>query len=207
MKIRITDIPPEGVTTQFPLDVEAVNHRVAGDASLGGEESRVEKASRARESHEKTAAKGGGRKRKGEPEVAFTGNPEVSLEIVLEGRTVHLSGSARGELKSPCARCAEPAFQVLDVPIGMTLKPESERERDAVEDIDFGYYAGEEIDCSAVAEEALMLAIPYVSVCSESCKGLCPVCGANKNQTSCSCQSAESSNSPFSVLKDLKIIQ
>ena len=35
---------------------------------------------------------------------------------------------------------------------------------------------------------ALVLEIPTWSLCSETCKGLCPECGTDLNTTECSCE-------------------
>ena len=36
----------------------------------------------------------------------------------------------------------------------------------------------------------LFLQLPLVSVCRPDCKGLCPVCGVNRNHTACACTPA-----------------
>ncbi len=46
---------------------------------------------------------------------------------------------------------------------------------------------GDEIDLSKMIEEVLILNVPYIPVCNEECKGLCPSCGNNLNLESCQC--------------------
>jgi uncharacterized protein len=48
-------------------------------------------------------------------------------------------------------------------------------------------YSGKVIDLDPVVREQLLLSIPAYPVCRESCKGLCPVCGANLNDGDCGC--------------------
>ena len=36
--------------------------------------------------------------------------------------------------------------------------------------------------------EALILDFPTKNLCSEDCKGLCPVCGVNLNKETCDCE-------------------
>jgi uncharacterized protein len=36
--------------------------------------------------------------------------------------------------------------------------------------------------------EQIYLALPLKPVCRADCKGLCPHCGANRNEASCGCQ-------------------
>jgi uncharacterized protein len=67
------------------------------------------------------------------------------------------------------------------------------------------------IDLSDTVLGALCLDIPYVVLCREDCKGLCPVCGENLNHTDCGHaaerererEEARIASSPFAVLKNL----
>ena len=36
--------------------------------------------------------------------------------------------------------------------------------------------------------EQFYLALPMKPLCREDCRGLCPVCGINRNRETCSCQ-------------------
>jgi uncharacterized protein len=49
-------------------------------------------------------------------------------------------------------------------------------------------YRDEKIDLGEVVREQLYLALPMKPLCREDCKGLCPVCGANRNRETCTCQ-------------------
>ena len=42
-----------------------------------------------------------------------------------------------------------------------------------------------DIDLEPLAREYLVLEIPISALCREDCKGLCPVCGENRNTTVC----------------------
>lgn len=184
MKIRVTDIPNEGCSTELELDRQSVNKRLLGESVAAGHK------------HPPVS------------DTQFPANPRATLNVSLEDKTtVRLLGGVEGDLLSPCARCAEEAKTHLDLRIDMILKPETQRGEDESEDVNFGYYSDELVDCDAVVEEALMLAVPYVVLCSESCRGLCPVCGTNLNQNSCQCPSSAELNSPFRVLKEMKILQ
>ena len=46
---------------------------------------------------------------------------------------------------------------------------------------------GVEINPAALAWEELSLALPVKPLCHGDCKGLCPVCGCNRNTDSCTC--------------------
>lgn len=49
-------------------------------------------------------------------------------------------------------------------------------------------YRDEKIDLGEVVREQLYLALPMKPLCQEDCKGLCPVCGVNRNRETCTCQ-------------------
>jgi uncharacterized protein len=44
-----------------------------------------------------------------------------------------------------------------------------------------------QLDVSELVREHLLLAVPMVPLCTPTCRGLCPQCGANWNQTTCTC--------------------
>ena len=49
-------------------------------------------------------------------------------------------------------------------------------------------YREDSIDLGEVVREQLYLALPMKPLCQEDCKGLCPVCGGNRNREACTCQ-------------------
>ena len=50
----------------------------------------------------------------------------------------------------------------------------------------------------------ILLALPSHTLCSTGCRGLCSVCGANRNVHPCGCAAA-GKTSPFDALKNFKI--
>lgn len=54
-------------------------------------------------------------------------------------------------------------------------------------DIDRIYYAGSRINVLVGLREAILLSLPFAILCTEACRGLCPVCGKNQNKETCSC--------------------
>lgn len=44
------------------------------------------------------------------------------------------------------------------------------------------------VDVTALAREALVLALPAKILCRPDCEGLCPVCGEDRNVVSCDCE-------------------
>jgi uncharacterized protein len=58
------------------------------------------------------------------------------------------------------------------------------------------------IDLEPLLREYALLEVPIQPICSNECKGLCPTCGENMNQTDCG-HRRDMSDSHFSQLKDL----
>ena len=63
------------------------------------------------------------------------------------------------------------------------------------------------IDLTEMLRQEIILHLPVISVCSNGCKGLCPVCGVNLNATTCDCKvesiDTNAGNKPLSILKEL----
>lgn len=47
------------------------------------------------------------------------------------------------------------------------------------------------LDLSEILRQSLLLALPMTPLCKPDCKGFCPICGANLNYESCTCQEEE----------------
>ena len=51
------------------------------------------------------------------------------------------------------------------------------------DDMEVDFIKGDTIDLSDIVREQIYLSLPMRSICKESCRGLCPVCGANLNES------------------------
>jgi len=58
------------------------------------------------------------------------------------------------------------------------------------------------INSEHIAKELIILKTPIKSLCREDCKGICAVCGKDKNEFDCDCEN-ETSNPYFDKLKIL----
>jgi uncharacterized protein len=80
-------------------------------------------------------------------------------------------------LHGPCQRCLEDA----DVEVAVDAR-EIEQPGSGDDDLTSPYVDGEELDLRAWARDALALELPTQIACSEECRGLCAICGANLNE-------------------------
>ena len=60
---------------------------------------------------------------------------------------------------------------------------------DAEEADDQGYVDGYELDVEAFVHDMIIGNWPAKILCREDCKGICPVCGQNRNVRDCGCDS------------------
>jgi uncharacterized protein len=134
----------------------------------------------------------------------------VRGQLLLSGDDVFLRGALRGVLETTCSRCLEKAKVPLDIPLNVTFRPRGEGE-DAVddddeEDLDVALYDGDEINLAPEIRDEIFLTFPLKALCREDCRGLCSVCGGNRNQNPCDCESHQAaSRSPLAAaLQKLK---
>jgi uncharacterized protein len=58
----------------------------------------------------------------------------------------------------------------------------------APEDLDVLYYDDLVVPFDPLVEEQVQLEVPLKALCREDCRGLCPMCGADRNLAPCACQ-------------------
>lgn len=126
-------------------------------------------------------------------------------EIVPDIRT---RAKWSGTFEAPCARCLEPVrhelggdFDLLFRPLGIDAGP-TERALGAPE-TEIGYYQEGGLALEDVLREQVLLSLPVRTLCDADCKGLCPRCGRNLNDESCTCEAAPA-DARWSALSDLR---
>jgi len=134
---------------------------------------------------------------------------DADLLLTVEGGDVWIEGSFEARGEGFCDRCSAPVTLRLGKAFRTILTPKSRGPEGAVsielheEDLDVGYYDGTGVETNDILWEQAALEIPLRVVCSESCRGLCPVCGKSRNREACSCV-AGGPPGPFDILKNLK---
>jgi uncharacterized protein len=115
-------------------------------------------------------------------------------EIVAD---IRLKGSFGGAFQIPCARCVEPVEVRLAGDFDLLFRP-SEVDATGAEhaistsETEIGYYDNGDLALEDVLREQVLLSLPPRTLCQLDCKGLCPRCGLNRNETACSCDSGPS---------------
>jgi uncharacterized protein len=68
---------------------------------------------------------------------------------------------------------------------------------------EIAFYEGAGLDLKDILREHVLLSMPMQKVCSEECRGICPVCGQNRNQVACGCE-VKKVDDRWSALKNLR---
>ena len=115
--------------------------------------------------------------------VVFCGEATLKGVCVYDGKTFRVDAEATAAYETVCARCGEPMIQ----PLSFAISERFVRPMFKTEDDEFYTYEGEKLDLGEAFFDNLFLEMPMTTVCSESCRGLCPVCGMNLNRGQCNC--------------------
>ena len=127
------------------------------------------------------------------------GHGVAELDLYADGDHVFAAGTFNGELTVACSRCIGPVHLAIDEKLLVTFMPlhEMPDEDDAEaeegvevdsEDLDLFPYEGDSIDLEPLFREQFVLAVPFAPLCVETCKGLCPQCGIDRNTGTCTCE-------------------
>jgi uncharacterized protein len=133
-----------------------------------------------------------------------------SAEVVARSDgEVRIQGKYTVEMAAECDRCLRRARFPLDGDFDLYYRPMSviarEEEVEIGEDeVEIGFYVGGGLELEDILREQVLLALPMQRTCSEDCKGICPVCGRNRNETTCDCR-IDSSDDRWGALRKLEI--
>jgi uncharacterized protein len=118
----------------------------------------------------------------------------LDASVTRSKAKVEIEGQARTTLELVCSRCLEgytapvaASFDLIYLPTD-DAPVQTEDVEVADEDINTAHYRDGQIDLGELVHEQLYLTLPMKPLCREACQGLCPVCGANRNTTTCACE-------------------
>lgn len=135
---------------------------------------------------------------------------EVSGTAELVGPTqeIRLRGRLVVRMEADCDRCLSVASFPIDAGFDLFYQPEGAGVDS--EDVELGpgeteidYYTGGGLELKDVLREQVLLALPMQRVCREDCKGICPVCGKDRNVGDCGC-TVRLADDRWAALKDLE---
>jgi DUF177 domain-containing protein len=110
----------------------------------------------------------------------------ISARITPIGHGVHMQGALRGTERETCVRCLEQYARPTKIEIEETFSEDVGREEDFYADV--APLVDRSIDLTDLVSQLLEVDEPMAAICSQSCLGICPACGANRNVVKCSCE-------------------
>lgn len=117
----------------------------------------------------------------------------ISLFLQRDKDEVFVQGQLSAAVPQVCGRCLEPfSFRVAaDVNTRFAPRPigRSEEEMELTpEDLEVDFYTDDLLDLDRLVQTETTLRLPMKPLCEAGCRGLCPVCGGNRNANPCSCE-------------------
>jgi len=135
------------------------------------------------------------------------------LRVLRIDDMVEINGDIKTSVHLPCSRCLQP-FQIsLKSRFALTYMhraadgiedSEHQEVELSAEDMGIVYFQGEKINLKDTIQEQVVIEFPLRALCKQDCKGLCPKCGADLNESLCDCD-RRSWPDKFAVLKNLKL--
>lgn len=120
----------------------------------------------------------------------------VVIKVFRFEKRVLIEGTANISVALKCGRCLKEALLPLDIVFkeeyipAEDIRGETEQEL-SDRDLDLGFYSNDELDIKEIVKEQVLLSVPIKPLCSEECRGLCPVCGKDLNEGACNCRKEE----------------
>jgi uncharacterized protein len=110
---------------------------------------------------------------------------EVEAELeALSGGGVMVSGTVRFSWRAECRRCLSPAAGDGAASVRELFVADGDPETTYAMTPDL-------LDLEPLARDAVLLELPLAPVCRPGCKGLCPTCGRDLNESGCDCPVGE----------------
>ncbi|MDR5695492.1 MAG: DUF177 domain-containing protein [Armatimonadota bacterium] len=131
-------------------------------------------------------------------DLPFPSPVDGEITLLHLGRTIHVAGKVSTLVTLTCSRCLESFPYTLEATLDEDFFASPQPPRSPVEEVRlsredfiFPLPEGGILDVTELVRQNLIMAIPIKPVCKESCQGLCPQCGANRNVEPCDCTLTE----------------
>jgi uncharacterized protein len=127
--------------------------------------------------------------------------------LARSGGEVRIRGRLTVEMTAECDRCLGRARFPTEADFDLFYRPATDIAREEEVRIDegeaeIGFYQRGGLELEDILREQVLLALPMQRVCSDLCKGICPVCGKNRNEVACECKVA-TDDDRWGALRDL----
>jgi uncharacterized protein len=136
----------------------------------------------------------------GEQVYRFDDPISFEIELTNTGAGIVASGTATARVVTPCVRCLCETCITVEAEIeGFYVRPGHEDEFPEEQEVEF---IGDDstIDLEPAVTQSVVVELPFAPLHDAGCRGICPVCGADRNASACDCGTTRPA-SPFDVLK------
>jgi uncharacterized protein len=125
-----------------------------------------------------------------EESATFLQPVQAGLTVRRMDEQVWIRGRVTTRLNFACSRCLSPFEFPVDARFDLVFLPQEYqglKEELNEGDVDQLFYRDHQIDLREVVLEQLNLTFPAKPLCSESCEGICAVCGKIRRGGDCGC--------------------
>jgi uncharacterized protein len=121
--------------------------------------------------------------------VKFPSPIEVDITAIQTGDEIICRGEVYAHVEVECSRCLEIFDHEIETGLQFVVQLMDAPEGDKGENEDFEIIPKTQtsLDISQRVRDAIILETSLKPLCSEDCKGLCPMCGINLNEGTCDC--------------------
>lgn len=136
---------------------------------------------------------------------------ETQGSVELLGNTlgeIRVRGHLKVIMEADCARCLEKAQLPIDSDFDLFYRPPRPARHPGEEielregEAEIGFYDGGGLHLNDILREYVILSMPMHPVCTDACRGICPVCGQNRNIRACGCE-VKPTDDRWAALKEL----
>ncbi|MEA4846209.1 MAG: DUF177 domain-containing protein [Clostridiaceae bacterium] len=125
--------------------------------------------------------------------VKFCGEDlNIVSPVRVKGSAVNYEGKINVKLRitarveRTCSRCLESFRKEVQVDSDYVFVKEAKDDKE-----DYYIYKNDRVDITDLVLCDIVAKLDMKPLCNENCKGLCPICGKNKNNIDCQCKSEE----------------
>lgn len=131
----------------------------------------------------------------------------LSLFVEKAGEEVLVRGRLAARIPQLCGRCLEAFTVQVRAEVDTRFLPRLPGNRDeelelTSDDLELDFYENDLLELDRLLQTEAMLGLPMKPLCREECRGLCPVCGGNRNTHPCACE-VRPPDPRLAVLKEL----
>ena len=99
------------------------------------------------------------------------------------GESVGIKGEGSFSADLVCDRCLAPVKTEVSFRFSENIA------KDQTDGSAARFIGSDVVDIGPLVAESVLAAMPMKVLCREDCRGLCPMCGTNLNESACSCES------------------